>query len=33
MKLIADVFLLFRDSFYCDLSRLANWAQLRYVSV
>ena len=30
---LSDIFLLYRDSFYCDLSSLANWAQLRYVSV
>ena len=30
---LSKVFLLFRDSFYCDLSSLTNWAQLRYISV
>ena len=30
---LSDVFLLFRDSFYCNLSSLANRAQLKYVSV
>ena len=30
---LSNIFLLFQESFYCDLSSLANWAQLRHVSV
>ena len=30
---LSDVFILFGDSLYCEVSSLANWAQLRYVSV
>ena len=29
---LSDIFLLFRDSFYCEVSSLVNRAQLRYVS-
>ena len=32
-NIVSDIFLLFQNSFYCDLSSLANRAQLRYVSV